>query len=49
MQSAVSMPRPGRRFLVQNGGHADIEVARARGNNAFDARGRKYIDFIMGW
>lgn len=49
MQSAVSMPRPRKRFLVQNGGNADIEVARARGNDVYDARGRKYIDFIMGW
>src|SRR3954469_23058601 len=49
MQSAVSMPRPRKRFLVQNGGNADIEVARARGNYVYDARGRKYIDFVMGW
>jgi len=49
MQSAVSMPRPRKRFLVQNGGTADLEVARARGNYVYDTRGRKYIDFIMGW
>jgi acetylornithine/succinyldiaminopimelate/putrescine aminotransferase len=49
MQSAVSMPRPRKRFLVQNGGNADLEVARARGNYVYDPRGRKYIDFIMGW
>ena len=49
MQPAASMPRPRKRFLVQNGGNADIEVARARGNYVYDTRGRKYIDFIMGW
>jgi acetylornithine/succinyldiaminopimelate/putrescine aminotransferase len=49
MRGAASMPRPRKRFLVQHGGNADIEVARARGNYVYDARGRKYIDFIMGW
>jgi acetylornithine/succinyldiaminopimelate/putrescine aminotransferase len=49
MQTAPSMPRPRKRVLVQNGGNVDIEVARARGNYVYDARGRKYIDFIMGW
>jgi acetylornithine/succinyldiaminopimelate/putrescine aminotransferase len=49
MRSSLSMPGPRKRFLVQNGGNADIEVARARGNYLYDARGRKYIDFIMGW
>jgi acetylornithine/succinyldiaminopimelate/putrescine aminotransferase len=34
---------------VQNGGNADLEVARARGNYVHDARRRKYIDFMMGW
>jgi hypothetical protein len=29
MQPAMSMPRPRKRFLAQNGGNADIEVARA--------------------
>jgi acetylornithine/succinyldiaminopimelate/putrescine aminotransferase len=43
------MPRARKRFLVQNGGNADLEVARARGSYIVDARGRKYIDFIMGW
>lgn len=43
------MPRTRKRFLVQNGGNADIEVGRARDNFVYDARGRKYIDFIMGW
>jgi acetylornithine/succinyldiaminopimelate/putrescine aminotransferase len=43
------MPSLRKRFLVQNGGNADIEVARARGSYVYDARGRKYIDFIMGW
>ena len=49
MQSALSMHRPRKRFLVQNGGTADLEVARARGNYLYDTRGRKYIDFLMGW
>jgi acetylornithine/succinyldiaminopimelate/putrescine aminotransferase len=49
MHAAVFMPRPRKRFLVQNGGNAEIEVARARGNFVYDARRRKYIDFVMGW
>src|SRR4029453_11445288 len=47
MRSAVSMPRPRKRFLVQNGGNADVEVARARGNYVYDARGRKHSVFIL--
>jgi acetylornithine/succinyldiaminopimelate/putrescine aminotransferase len=43
------MPRLSKGSLVQNGGHAEIEVARARGNYVYDTRRRKYIDFIMGW
>ena len=49
MQSRPPMPRVRKGSLVQNGGNADIEVARARGNYLYDARGRKYIDFMMGW
>jgi acetylornithine/succinyldiaminopimelate/putrescine aminotransferase len=49
MRVGAAMPRPGKRFLVQNGGSADLEVARARDNFVYDPRGRKYIDFIMGW
>ena len=49
MHAGRFMPRPRKRFLVQNGGSAEIEVARARGNSLYDTRGRKYIDFIMGW
>jgi len=30
VHAGVSMSRPGKRSLVQNGGSADIEVARAR-------------------
>ena len=49
MHSPRSMPGPRKGCLVQNGGNADIEVARARGNYVHDTRRRKYIDFIMGW
>jgi acetylornithine/succinyldiaminopimelate/putrescine aminotransferase len=49
MQTAQPMRRHRNRFLVQNGGTADLEVARARGNYVYDTRRRKYIDFIMGW
>jgi acetylornithine/succinyldiaminopimelate/putrescine aminotransferase len=27
----------------------EIQVARAQGSFLFDAKGRKYIDFVMGW
>jgi len=49
MQATMAMPRPRKGCLVQNGGSAEIEVARARDNYVYDTRGRKYIDFIMGW
>jgi acetylornithine/succinyldiaminopimelate/putrescine aminotransferase len=49
MRAAVAMPRHSKRFLVQNGGSADLEIARARDSYVYDPRGRKYIDFIMGW
>jgi acetylornithine/succinyldiaminopimelate/putrescine aminotransferase len=49
MRAASSMPRAPRRFLVQNGGNADLEVARARGSFVYDTRRRRYIDFMMGW
>src|SRR6476646_10839603 len=49
MQSRLSMPRPRKEPLVQNGGNADLEVARARGNHIYDTGRRKYIDFMMGW
>jgi acetylornithine/succinyldiaminopimelate/putrescine aminotransferase len=49
MQSAVPMPRPRKGSLVQNGGNAALDVSRASGNYVYDARGRKYIDFLMGW
>jgi len=49
MRPVPAMPRLRKPFLVQNGGTADIEVARARGSYVYDARGRKYIDFMMGW
>ena len=49
MQSALAMPRPRKRFLVQYGGDAEIEVAHRRGNYVDDSRRRKFIDFMMGW
>ena len=27
----------------------EIQVARAEGSYIFDANGKKYIDFVMGW
>jgi adenosylmethionine-8-amino-7-oxononanoate aminotransferase len=27
----------------------ELRIARSHGNYVFDARGRKYIDFLMGW
>jgi acetylornithine/succinyldiaminopimelate/putrescine aminotransferase len=28
---------------------SEVQVARAHGSYLFDSRGRKYIDFVMGW
>ena len=27
----------------------DVSVARARGSYLFDTRGKRYVDFVMGW
>jgi acetylornithine/succinyldiaminopimelate/putrescine aminotransferase len=37
-----------KRYLGQ-GEAPEIQVVRAQGSHLFDASGRKYIDFVMGW
>src|SRR5258706_13775072 len=37
------------RFLVRDSPAEDLQIARSSGSFLFDARGRRYIDFVMGW
>src|SRR5215210_6823958 len=37
-----------RRFLARED-PPEIEVARSEGGYVFDSRGKKYVDFVMGW
>lgn len=38
-----------RKFLGRESDAGDLEVARTNGSHLFDARGRRYIDFVAGW
>jgi 4-aminobutyrate aminotransferase-like enzyme len=38
-----------RRFLVRDEPAQDPLVARSDGSFVFDARGKRYIDFVSGW
>ncbi|HEX8850649.1 MAG TPA: aspartate aminotransferase family protein [Gemmatimonadaceae bacterium] len=38
----------GQRHLGEQG-DGDLYVARAAGSHLFDTRGRRYVDFVMGW
>jgi 4-aminobutyrate aminotransferase-like enzyme len=36
-------------FLARGSDADDLQVAKSAGSFSFDARGRKYIDFLAGW
>jgi len=38
-----------RKYLGRESAAQDIEVARTKGAFVYDARGRRYIDFLSGW
>ena len=38
-----------RTFLARSSSVEDLQVVRSEGSFLFDARGRKYIDFLTGW
>ncbi len=38
-----------KKYLGRGGGPKKLEVAHSQGNYVIDAKGRKYIDFYMGW
>jgi 4-aminobutyrate aminotransferase-like enzyme len=38
-----------RKFLGRESEAEDLQVARAEGSYLYDARGRRYIDFLAGW
>ncbi len=38
-----------KKYLGRDGAPKELEVARSQGNYVYDSKGRKYIDFYMGW
>lgn len=38
-----------KKYLGRDSEPRDLEIVRAEGNYVYDQRGRKYIDFFMGW
>src|SRR3989344_3312407 len=38
-----------RKFLARDMPAKDLEIVRSDGNFLFDSKGKKYIDFLMGW
>jgi len=45
----VSLRQLDRKYLGRESAAQDIEVARTKGAFVYDARGRRYIDFLSGW
>lgn len=38
-----------KKFLARDLPAEDLEIVKSNGNFLFDSRGKKYIDFLMGW
>jgi acetylornithine/succinyldiaminopimelate/putrescine aminotransferase len=38
-----------KRYLSRDSAPRNLEIIRSQGNYVYDAKGRKYIDFFMGW
>ncbi len=38
-----------KKYLGRDGSFRDVEVTKAKGSYVYDAHGKKYIDFYMGW
>lgn len=38
-----------KKFLIRDLPAKDLEIVKSDGNFLFDSKGRKYIDFLMGW
>src|SRR6185295_9618653 len=47
-RSVMATARLARRFVARDM-PSQLQVARTIGSFLFDARGRKYVDFVMGW
>jgi adenosylmethionine-8-amino-7-oxononanoate aminotransferase len=45
----VSLRQLDRKYLGRESAAQNIEVARTKGAFVYDARGRRYIDFLSGW
>jgi len=38
-----------RKYLARDESPRDLQLTRAGGNYIYDAKGKKYLDFLMGW
>ena len=45
----VNLRQLDRQYLGRESEVADIQVARTKGAFVYDARGKRYIDFLSGW
>ena len=45
----MNLKQRDRKFLGRESEPEDIQVARTTGSFVYDARGRRYIDFLSGW
>ncbi len=45
----MNLTQRDRKFLGRESAPEDIQVARMTGSFVYDARGRRYIDFLSGW
>src|SRR5688572_528036 len=46
---AKSVKARDRKFLARDESPDDLQVTRAEGHYVFDKRGRRYLDFMVGW
>jgi acetylornithine/succinyldiaminopimelate/putrescine aminotransferase len=45
----MNLRQKDRTFLMRGSTPEDLQITRSEGSFLFDEKGRKYIDFIMGW
>src|SRR5437762_11243304 len=45
----VSLKRTDQSYLIRDAEPEDVQLTRSDGAYVFDAKGKKYIDFVSGW
>lgn len=45
----MNISQKDKKFLGRDASPRNLELVRSEGNYVYDAKGRKYLDFIMGW